>query len=434
MTELSLYILDGNTDTPLEGVYVKLTQNGTTIETIPTSSDGFLGVNTYHGLKAGKLNISIEHEGFEPYSEQYTVQPGYSEHTIRLGVKSMDFKLVYTEDLYAQISLYMPKNVAYVRTSIGNTYNPDDYTEYNNQRYGYDYEQYNITYTDLTPETTYQITATAFDEAGNILNQKTVEFTSKALYNICSAKAAVTDFVSFYNGISMELDKGYNAYQVIYESDKVPDNEQQIYKDAINNGLQNNTKTIYATNLKPNTKYTYFVVATESQYINDDIRYSLLPGKLVSMEIETISEYRTPQNRNIFIQEYENTKDLCNCKIYYDDDYLRGYKGVTVRNYDQFENEPDIVWVTLCKEQSYTSFRDNALYTIYYQDLTSWNGLVVLPSSFYATDHVGMLLKAKFKFGFFTSFRNGEQVTRSTVSPTIGYGNISDELKHNIGL
>ena len=249
--ELSIFVVDDKTNLPLDKAHVTITQDGNELIAMDTNVDGFLGINTYHGLKPGKVTIEVILQEYATYTESLTLQPGYHEHTVRLGEKQtpMTARLDYVEDLYGRIEIFIPKHIPYIRVSEGMEYNPNNYSEYTTD--GLDLTQ-GIIYNNLIPETTYHFHIAAFNEMGSVIDSEIVDVTTKPLYNISTANASVVDFFAFYNGISLNLANSGYYYLVAYPKDQIPTDEDKIKKDAIANGIIEWTNSIYATNLVEN--------------------------------------------------------------------------------------------------------------------------------------------------------------------------------------
>lgn len=418
--ELSVFVVDNNTNQRLENAYVTIIQNGNELASMQTNSDGFFGINTYHGLKPGKITVEVELEEYNSYSEQINIPAGYYEQIVKLRKqeKSMTAQVDYAEDLYGSIKIFIPNQIPYVRVSEGMQYNPDNYSEYTSD--GLNTTQY-ITYNNLVPETTYHFHVSAFNESGNIVNNVTLEFTTKPLYNISNATTSIVDFFAFYNGISLDLANGGQYYLVAYPKNQVPSEENKIKKDAIANGLTEWTTSIYATNLAPNTDYRVFCMKAERKDINSTQYSYYAPGKLVDIDVRTISKSNLTSQ---YLKKYGETKDYIQIDI---EGCTSGYKGITITNYDQYENYPDVVLASLCYTKSHST-EDRVTYQ--YSDLTSWNGIVILPNNHYSSSTftpAGTLLKAKFKYGTFYSYRN-EVMTKNKDDDKIRYGGIPQEL------
>lgn len=419
--ELSIFVVDDETGLPLNNAYVTIIQDSYELASMATNSDGFFGINTSHGLKPGQLTIEVVLQEYATYTERITIQPGYYEHTVRLHKQQspMTAKVDYAEDLYGRIEIFIPAQIPYVRVSEGTQYRPDNYSEYTSD--GQNTTQ-GIIYNNLVPETTYHFHVAAFNTSGDIVDNVIVELTTKPLYNTSTATASVVDFFAFYNGISLDLANAGNYYLVAYPKNEVPSDVNKIKKDAIANGVIDWTNSIYATNLTPGTDYKLFCMVAEKKYISPTQVSYYAPGNLVDIDVKTI--YKRDLDTQ-YLEKYTETRDYIKIDI---KGCNYGYKGITITNYDQYEDYPDVVFAALCNTMTHST--DNRI-TYDYTDLTSWNGVVLMPNDHYSTSTyspAGTLLKAKFKYGTFYSYRNDKAVTKSNNDDKISYGGISQEL------
>lgn len=443
--ELYVYVYDASDNYLLEGVDVEFVQNNQVLCVDRTDETGIALCNSkWDGLVAGSVTINIQAPWYKYFTKTVTVRPGDNELDVKLIPEitketSMTVKTENVQDLYGVLVIDTEKDVAFVRVSEGNKYDEEAYDEYKNSDYGSTGFIQRVTYTNLIPQTKYTLTVASFNEKNKLIETKTIDMTTKALYNRSEVKTDIIDFLTIGNGASVTFkSQPQGFYLICYEKSKAPTTEGEIIKDALVNGsLLESARIGYIDGLKPEVNYSIYVIPVAEKKIPDSNYYYFAPGKVTSMDVRTKSEYDMARAT---VVEYTSSKTSFTYYLKSSDydpyggskELCLSYKKVQYPEYDQVEDDPDIVWATLCHSQPLEVFTKSTTnhFTWSNLNLSSWYGIITLGYRYASGDgNSSVISRYKFKYGV-----HGE--TTRSAEPTLGpvqtsgikYGTISNDL------
>lgn len=442
VAELYVTVRDASDNYLLKGVDVEFVQNKKVLCIDTTDNTGMaLCDNKWDGLVSGVVTINIEVDGYKPFTKTGNIQPGENEWEVSLipdasSVSSITVTSENVEDLYGVLSIDMQKDVAFVRVSEGSKYDINAYDEYMNSQDGYGLFTQRITYTNLIPMTKYTFTVVAFDDNRRQLETKTVSFTTKDLYNRSSARASIIDYLTIGNGISVTLNNMTNFYLACYETSKAPSSDSQVVRDALS-GSPKLTGTIgYVDGLKPGKEYRLYVIPMSekwTEYSSSNYKYDA-PGAIAYIDL------MTKDNTNIAAATVVKSNSTKTSFDYYfrSSNNVAGYKntclsfkGVTIGDYDQMENLPDIALALYCQKPPLEVFNSNQ-YTETYSwtglNLTSWYGIVTLGYSDRSGENNSSIIsRYKFKYGSYGVTTRSVEALPAPLSG-IKYGVITNDM------
>lgn len=454
--ELYVYVRDASDNYLLEGVDVEFVQNNKLLCTDTTDDSGAaLCNNKYDGLVSGMVTVNINVEGYKPFTKTGNVTAGDNEWEVSLipdedapSSSSLNVTSKDVEDLYGTISILIPENARYVRVSEGTSYDPEDYEEYKNSNYGYGTTTQNVTYTNLKPATKYTFTVVSFDDRGKQLDKKTLTVTTKELYNRSDFKVDIVDFLTLQSGVSVTLKvaPAHGFIMSCYELGQEPANDLQVVKEAMKNGTvmgeDGKTKIGYVTGLDAGKGYRVYIIPFAENRTDVGGYTYLAPGIVSSMELYTKRDNYPPKATVI---KAGNTKSSFSYRIYSSKfsntasnigySFCRSYRGVFVEEYDQFENEPDIAWATVCQNQKLDVFTSSytSIYEIGGLNLSSWYGIITLGyHDQEGTDNSAVISRYKFKYGSYGVTRSIGTDTASTGASGIKYGSVTDDMLKSV--
>lgn len=456
--ELYVYVRDVSDNYLLEGVDVEFVQNNRLLCTDTTDDSGAALCNyKYDGLVSGVVTVNINVEGYKPFTTTDYIAAGDNEWNVSLipdedapSSSSLSVTSKDVEDLYGTISIQIPKNVRYVRVSEGASYDPEDYEEYKNSNYGYGTTTQNVTYTNLKPATKYTFTVASFDDRGKQLDKKTLTVTTKELYNRSNFKVDIVDFLTLQNGISVTLKvaPAHGFIMSCYELGQEPANDLQVVREAMEKGTvigeDGKTKIGYVTGLDAGKGYRIYIIPFAENRTDVGGYTYLAPGIVTPMELNTKRDNYPPKatveyytsSKNSFSYRVRSSK-FSNTASNIGHSFCRSYRGVFVEEYDQFENEPDIAWATVCQNQKLNVFTSSLtpVYEISDLNLSSWYGFITLGyHDQEGTDNSAVISRYKFKYGSYGVTRSIGIDTVSTGASGIKYGSVTDDMLKSVSV
>ena len=443
--ELYVTVYDDSDSYLLRGVEVEFVQNNKVLCVDTTDDNGIaLCDNKWDGLVSGMVTINIEAYGYKRFTQTEYVREGENEIEVRLTPdKNAQSAITVTtedvEDFYGVLSVDMEKNVASVRVSEGGRYDASNYDEYLNPDYGYRGFIQRVTYTNLIPETKYTLTVASFDKSNNQLDAKTISFTTKAMYNRSTTKLDIVDFLSIGNGVSVTFqNQPTGFYLACYEVDNAPTNDERIIMDAFRNSeMIKDSKIGCVDGLKNGTKYRVYVVPVSPVSKPESGYQYNAPGKLSFMDLVTKDERYSLAQATVV--KYSSNKGSFSYKFRssgyssYGESALwcKSYRAVSVDDYDQVENQPDIVWATLCHSGDLGVFNapESDIRTWSGLNLTSWYGIVTLGySDARGENNSSIITRYKFKYGNYDATTRSAEPVLPAPSTGIRYGAITNDM------
>lgn len=444
--ELYVTVRDASDNYLLEGVDVEFVQNNKVLGVDTTDDTGVaLCDNKWDGLVAGSVTINISVSGYKFFTKTGSVKAGDNEWEVRLTPEvvketAMTVSSENVEDFYGVLVIDAEKDVASVRVSEGNKYDPEAYDEYTNSSYGTRGFIQRVTYTNLMPQTKYTFTAVSFDNNKKQLGTKTYSFTTKDWYNQSDKKLSIIDYLTIGNGISVKL-QNYQRdefYMLCYEKGKIPSNETQVVKEALSSDSKiTNAEMGYVDGLKPGKEYRIYILPVGQMSIPNSPYYYEAPGKLAYMDLTTKDDQELAQAT---VRKTDSSKTSFSYRFfssYYNTyggnypDLCLSFRGVTMEDYDQLESEPDIVWATLCHSKSLNVFTSEYtdIYTWSGLNLTSWYGIVTLGySDKNGQNNSGIISRYKFKYGSYGVQTRSVETVAPVQTSGIRYGGITQDM------
>lgn len=443
--ELYVTVRDASDNYLLEGVNVEFVQNNKTLCNDRTDDTGMaLCDNKWDGLVAGSVTININVEGYKAFTKTGKVQAGDNEWEVRLTPEenkeeAMALTSEDVEDFYGKLVINVGSAAHYVRVSEGDKYDAETCDEYINDGWPLTGLTQRVTYTNLQPQTKYTFTVASFNHDGKRLETKTINFTTKELYNRSSTSVSVTDFMTLSNGVSVTLASRASVYMACYEKAKIPTAEKQIIKDAMSaSELQEDMTMGYVSGLQPGKEYRLFIipVGTETFYVSPNyISCHNVPGTVSYIDIATKNATeiaaavpeKVNSGKNSFMYRFVK-KNGCN-----------SFKAVTFNKYDQYENLPDIAIAILCSQKGSLDifkYSDSSGYDWYSWDytwnnldLTSWYGIASLGFTDTAGENnSGIISRYKFKYGSYGVTTRSTETLAPVPSSDMEYGSITDDM------
>ena len=446
--ELYVTVRDASDNYLLEGVDVEFVQNNKVLGVDTTDDTGVaLCDNKWDGLVAGSVTINISVSGYKFFTKTGSVKAGDNEWEVRLTPEvvketSMTVSSEDVEDLYGVLVIDTEKDVASVRVSEGSKYDPEAYDEYVNTSYGRQGFIQRVTYTNLLPRTKYTFTVASFDNNKKQLETKTYSFTTKDWYNQSDVKLNVSDFLTIGNGISVTLQnpQEYDFYMYCYEKSKAPDSESEVVKEALANGSKLEKAEVgYVDGLKPGTDYRIYIIPIGKKTIpNSSQMYTYYaPGKVATMDLKTKNSQnmgqatveRTNSTKSSF--SYRIKSSLYDTSNYSNAYQCLSYRGVSVEDYEQYENDSDILWATICHKMSLEIFTREYtdIYTWSGLNLTSWYGIVTLGySDKNGQNNSSIISRYKFKYGSYGVQTRSVETVAPVQTSGIRYGGITQDM------